>query len=153
VFRNHGPGSGTSLDHPHSQIVAAPVVPLLIRRRFDVARQHHDDFGTCLYLEVIQREVKDGRRVVADGRRVVGFQPFAAAVPFETWVMPRFHQASFGEADDEVLDELAGVLRRVLTGLRRALDDPPYTWSSTARRWATKGDRTSSGTSRSLAAS
>jgi UDPglucose--hexose-1-phosphate uridylyltransferase len=126
TFRNYGPGSGTSLEHPHSQIVAAPVVPPLVRQRFAVARQHFDDFGTCLYVEMLERELADGRRVVVKGDSVVAFQPFAAAAAFETWVMPRVHQASFGDADDHLLDELAGVLRAVLGGLRDALADPPY---------------------------
>ena len=72
IFRNHGRGSGTSLQHPHSQILAAPVVPLQVRRRLDVARQHFDDLGTCLYAEVLDRELGDGRRVVTVGERVVG---------------------------------------------------------------------------------
>jgi UDPglucose--hexose-1-phosphate uridylyltransferase len=126
VFRNHGPGSGTSLDHPHSQIVAAPVVPPLIRQRFDVTRRHFDDYGTCLYVEIVERELAEGHRVVLREGSIVAFQPFAATAMFETWVMPRFHQASFGEADDQLLDELASVLRAVLRGLRRVLDDPPY---------------------------
>ena len=126
VFRNHGPGSGTSLEHPHSQVLAAPVVPLQVRRRLDVARQHFDDLGTCLYAEVIDGELGDGRRVLTAGERVVAFQPFAAAVPFETWILPRSHQPSFGQAGDGLLDELAGVLRSVLQGLRVALEDPPY---------------------------
>jgi UDPglucose--hexose-1-phosphate uridylyltransferase len=40
--------------------------------------------------------------------------------------MPRFHQPSFGQATDELLDELASVLRSVLHGLRVVLRDPPY---------------------------
>jgi UDPglucose--hexose-1-phosphate uridylyltransferase len=126
VFRNHGQGSGTSLDHPHSQIVAAPVVPPFVRQRFDVTRRHFDDYGTCLYVEIVERELAEGRRVVLTEGSVVAFQPFAATAIFETWVMPRFHQASFAEADDQLLDELAVVLRAVLRGLRRVLDDPPY---------------------------
>lgn len=126
VFRNHGPASGTSLEHPHSQIVAAPVVPLQVRRRFDVARAHYDDFGTCLYLDLVERERQDGRRMLLDGERLVAFQPFAALAAYETWIVPRYHQPSFGRADDETLDELAGVLRAVLGALRRHLNDPPY---------------------------
>ena len=33
IFKNHGRGGGTSLEHPHSQLVAAPIVPLSIRYR------------------------------------------------------------------------------------------------------------------------
>jgi UDPglucose--hexose-1-phosphate uridylyltransferase len=56
----------------------------------------------------------------------VAFQPFASATPFETWIMPRVRQPSFGEVDDAALDDLASVLRTVLAGLGRALSDPDY---------------------------
>lgn len=128
IFRNHGPGAGTSLSHPHSQIVATPVVPIEIRHRFDVAMQHYDDLGTCLYVDIVERELLDGQRVVFQSERFVAFQPFASASPFETWIMPRFHQPSFGDVADAALDEFAHVLRAVLRGLRRALDDPDYNY-------------------------
>jgi UDPglucose--hexose-1-phosphate uridylyltransferase len=126
VFRNHGAASGTSLDHPHSQVVGAPVVPRLVRSRIDVARQRHDDAGACLYLEVLERELRAESRVVLAGNQLVAFQPFAPSASYETWIMPRFHQPSFGDASPGVLDELAGVLHSVLGALRAALDDPAY---------------------------
>ncbi len=126
LFRNHGSGSGTSLDHPHSQVLATPVVPLLVRRRFDVARQHFDDMGTCLYEELAQREVNEGARIVDLDADFVAFVPFAASAPYETWIMPRTRQASFGATSDDQLGALARLLRRVLSALRRVAEDPPY---------------------------
>jgi UDPglucose--hexose-1-phosphate uridylyltransferase len=128
IFRNHGAGGGTSLPHPHSQIVAAPVVPLLVRHRFDVARHHYDSTGHCLYVEILHRELADGRRIVAQNEGFVAFQPFAAASPFETWIMPRTHRASFADTTDEELAHLAPLLRDVLGGLRRLLGDPDYNY-------------------------
>ena len=126
IFRNHGVGAGTSISHPHSQIIATPIVPIEFRHRFDVAMQHYDDLGTCLYLDIVNRELRDGRRIVIQSQRFVAFQPFASTSPFETWIMPGVHQSSFGNLDDAALDDLASVLRGVLGGLRRALDDPDY---------------------------
>ncbi len=128
IFRNHGAGGGTSLPHPHSQIVAAPVVPLLVRHRFEVAMQHYDDTGRCIYAEILDRELADGRRIVAQNDGFVAFQPFAAASPFETWIMPRLHRTSFADTTDEDLARLAPLLRDVLAGLRRLLDDPDYNY-------------------------
>jgi UDPglucose--hexose-1-phosphate uridylyltransferase len=126
IFRNHGAASGTSLEHPHSQVVGTPVVPRLVRSRIDVARQRYDDAGSCLYLEVLERELRAERRVLIGDDRLVAFQPFAPSASYETWIMPRFHQPSFGDASPDVLDELARVLRGVLGALRAALDDPAY---------------------------
>lgn len=126
IFRNHGQRAGTSLSHPHSQIIAAPVVPMQIRHRFEVAIQHYDDAGTCLYLDNLAAELSDGQRLVHESQRFVAYQPYASVAPHETWIMPRSQEASFGEVTDATLDELSGVLRAILGGLARALDDPDY---------------------------
>ena len=128
IFRNHGAGAGTSLPHPHSQIVASHVVPLLVRHRFDVAMQHYDDTGNCLYMEILHRELADGRRIVTQNEGFVAFQPFAAAAPFETWIMPRTHRASFADTTDDELAHLAPLLRDVLGALRGLLNDPDYNY-------------------------
>ncbi len=128
IFRNHGAGAGTSLAHPHSQIVAAPVVPPLVRQRLEVAMQHFDDLGTCLYHDILERERSDGRRMLLEGASFAAFQPFASTVPFETWIMPRVLQSSFGAVTDEQLRELAHTLRRTLAALRVALGDPDYNY-------------------------
>ena len=126
IFRNHGSAAGTSLAHPHSQIMATPVVPIQIRHRFEVAMQHYDDMGTCLYVDLMERELRDGRRIVLETPHFVAFQPYASAMPFETWIMPRGPHPCFGDATDAMLDELAPIVRSVLAGLANVLDDPDY---------------------------
>jgi UDPglucose--hexose-1-phosphate uridylyltransferase len=128
IFRNHGAGAGTSLPHPHSQIVATPVIPPLVRHRVDVAVQHYEETGHCLYVEILHRELADERRIVFENEGFVAFQPFASAAPFETWIVPRAHRASFADTTDEELTQFAPVLREVLGGLRRLLDDPDYNY-------------------------
>src|SRR5439155_22970267 len=122
ILRNHGVRAGTTNTHPHLQIVGAPVVPIQMRHRFDVAMQHYDDHGTCLYVDLLERELHDGRRVVLETPDFVAFQPFAAVAPFETWIMPRIAQPAFGDASDSTLSHLAPVLRKVLAGLADVLD-------------------------------
>lgn len=126
IFRNHGARAGTSIAHPHSQIVSTPVVPIQVRHRFDVAMQHYDDLGTCLYVDLLERELHDGRRIVLETPEFVAFQPFAAVAPFETWIMPRAPQPAFGDVQDVALEDLAPVLRNVLAGLAGVLGDPDY---------------------------
>ncbi|MEV0267888.1 galactose-1-phosphate uridylyltransferase [Hamadaea sp. NPDC050747] len=126
IFRNHGSASGTSLDHPHSQIVSTPFVPPQAQQRLEHARRHFDRTHVNLYADVLGNELRDGRRIVSTRSDLVAFQPYASIVPFETWIVPRHPQASFGHIDDSVLDQLAGMTRVVLGGLREVLHDPPY---------------------------
>lgn len=126
VFRNHGRDAGTSLGHPHAQAVALPVLPTLTRRRLEVARRWFAETGTGVYERLASDAAENGERVVAASDRLVAFVPFAAGAPFETWISPRIHEASFGHLPDADLVDLARILRAVLVSLRAALGDPPY---------------------------
>ncbi len=126
VFKNFGPLAGTSLVHPHSQIVATPVFLPRLLRRLDVATRYYDENGTCVYDEVIRAEQESGDRMVDEHGSFVAFEPWAATSPFETWIAPTFHQGSFGALADEEIDDLAAVLVRTLTAVRRACGDPDF---------------------------
>lgn len=128
IFKNHGETAGTSLEHPHSQLVATPVPPMLLRRKFDVAIGHYDDTGRCLYQDLVDAEMGAKVRVVVETDRFVVFHPYASRVPFETWIAPKQHESSFGNIAAEDLPELAAVLQRTLAGLHRALGNPDFNY-------------------------
>jgi UDPglucose--hexose-1-phosphate uridylyltransferase len=126
IFKNHGLGAGTSLEHPHSQLVATTIVPRHIRMQYEVAISYYDDTGRCLYNDLAAREQDAGTRIVLDTERYLVFHPFASHRPFETWVMPREHQSSFVQASPEDLQSLASVLRLTLLKLYQGLNNPDY---------------------------
>jgi galactose-1-phosphate uridylyltransferase-like protein len=53
MFRNHSAGAGSSLDHPHCQILATPVMPNDVRRRTLDAQQFFNENGCCLFCKMI----------------------------------------------------------------------------------------------------
>ena len=126
LFKNFGALAGTSLTHPHSQIVATPVFLPRLQRRLDVATRYYDEHGSCVYDDVIAAERRSQVRVVDEVGGFIAFEPWAAQSPFETWIAPTFHQGSFGELGDDHLDDLAGILIRSLRAVRTACGDPDY---------------------------
>ena len=126
IFKNHGDAAGTSLAHPHSQLVATPVPPMLMRLKYDVATSHYDDTGRCLYCDIVEEELRAQTRVVLETDQFVVFHPYASRAPFETWIAPKRHQASFGQVSADDLAKLAPVLRRILRGLYDRLGDPDF---------------------------
>ncbi|MBI5561096.1 MAG: DUF4931 domain-containing protein, partial [Deltaproteobacteria bacterium] len=86
IFKNYGEGAGTSLEHPHSQLIATPVVPLQFRDRIQAALHYFDDTGSCLVCDVLKMELKDSVRVVTDSEHFATFIPYAALSPFHTWI-------------------------------------------------------------------
>jgi UDPglucose--hexose-1-phosphate uridylyltransferase len=126
VFKNNGSIGGATLEHPHCQLIATPVVPPEIRRKYSVASQYHDEMGRNLYRAVMEDELRAARRVVLETDHFVALQPFASRVPFETWVFPRAVQSSFGHLHGEAVVDFARVLKRVLAGIVRALGHSNY---------------------------
>jgi UDPglucose--hexose-1-phosphate uridylyltransferase len=128
IFKNHGLGAGTSLEHPHSQLVATAVVPRHLRMRQQVALDYYDATGRCVYSDLALLEADMGIRLVASSDRFVAFHPFASSRPFETWILPRARQPSFSEASPDDLSDLAGILRTILIKLHRGLNNPDFNY-------------------------
>lgn len=128
LFKNCGEQAGTSLSHPHSQLVATPVVPLWIQTKHAVARRHWDVHRRCLYCDILEAELGQKERVLFETDRFGVFHPFASRLPFETWIMPKRHTPSFGDLQDDELAELARVLRATFRLLGHGLGPFPFNY-------------------------
>ncbi|MEE8419753.1 MAG: galactose-1-phosphate uridylyltransferase [Dehalococcoidales bacterium] len=126
IFKNHGRESGTSLHHPHSQLVATPIITPYFHSRFDIAQDYHADMGTCLYCDILNEELEKKERIVADTGEFIVLHPFASRTPWETWIIPKKHRASFGLLPASDLPELSRVLKDTLLCLHDVLDNPAY---------------------------
>jgi len=128
IFRNHGARAGTSLAHPHSQIIATPIVPPHVRYPMEQAVMYYDRFGRCVYCDMLEEEIEQKERIIMETENFVTFCPYASRSPFETRIYPKKHKASYMLIDNNEIDELADVLRTVLGKLRVCLDDPDYNY-------------------------
>jgi UDPglucose--hexose-1-phosphate uridylyltransferase len=72
--------------------------------------------------------MEDQRRVVLENSSFLAFVPYAAEVPFEVWIMPKMHQASFSAISDRSKSDLSGVLQELLARLHGKLGDPDYNY-------------------------
>lgn len=126
VFKNHGPGAGCSLEHPHSQLVGLPVIPASVRGRTQTALAYYRKHDRCVFCDMIASEWSDPVRVVASNESFVAFVPFAAYSPYSLWLFPRQHSHSFVKLPDAQIEALASLLRDVLGRLYRHLGDPDY---------------------------
>lgn len=126
VFKNHGAAAGTSLEHPHSQIVGLPVIPSNVRGRMQIPLSHYRKFNRCVFCDMVKSELSDGERVVESNAEFVAFVPFAAYSPFSIWVFPLRHNHCFGLITDEEIASLGVLLQGVLGRLYNSLGDPDY---------------------------
>ncbi|MFP4369714.1 MAG: galactose-1-phosphate uridylyltransferase [Candidatus Kapaibacterium sp.] len=128
IFRNHGPGAGTSLEHPHSQILVTGIVPGDVRYREEEAQKYYDEWGSCVFCDMIAHELETGLRVIFENETFMAIVPYAAEVPYEVWIMPKRHQADFGEIKQEEINDMAQALKHVLTVIYFKLNDPDYNY-------------------------
>lgn len=126
LFRNHGSEAGASLAHPHSQLIATAVPPPAVVREEEAARERYDELSGCAYCALLEREVEEGARVVLGNDAFVAFVPYAAAVPYELWILPRRHRADFGGLPEDEQAAFAEILQATLARLRQRLGDPDY---------------------------
>ena len=126
VFKNHGGAAGATLDHPHSQLIALPVVPEYVREELDGARRHFELKERCVFCDMVQQELRDGRRIVQENADIVAIAPYAPRFAFETWLLPKAHGSRFEQTPRHVSESLARLLKAVLQRLDRALESPPW---------------------------
>jgi UDPglucose--hexose-1-phosphate uridylyltransferase len=128
IFKNHGDQAGATLEHTHTQLIATPIIPKSIQEELEGARRYYELKERCVFCDIVQQESAEvGRRLVSMNDGFLALAPFAPRFPFETWILPRRHDASFEvlEQQEEVRD-LAAMLKDTLQRLNRALDRPPF---------------------------
>lgn len=126
TFRNSGTAAGASINHPHSQIIALPVVPRRVRDQLEVARAHYRNKQRSIYGDILRQELEAGSRVVEENAHFVVFCPYASQFPFETTIYPKRHQHDFTAMTAEEKAAFSEVLPRTLRRMRDALGNPAY---------------------------
>jgi len=128
VFKNSGPASGTTIEHPHSQVVGIPVTPLHIRSRIENAMRFFDDTGGCLMCRIIKDELREGTRIVMDTKHFTAFVPYAALSPFHTWIFPKKHSGFFADMQSEEIWDLASSLKSIMARVYHGLNNPDFNY-------------------------
>ena len=126
VFKNHGEAAGASLEHPHSQLIATPIIPIMVSEELAGAATYFGMKERCVWCDILRQERRSRQRVVAEADGFMALAPFAPRFPFETWILPVRHRSAFEESGIEEIRGLAAALRDLLGRINRTLGDPPY---------------------------
>jgi len=126
LFKNKGKEAGASLAHPHSQIVATPIIPKGVKEEIYAADRFFKRFQECVFCRTIREELANIERVIMINTHFAVLAPYASRFPFEMRIHPLRHSPSFSATRDEELPSLAEGLTSVLARLKAILLDPPY---------------------------
>lgn len=122
LFRNHGREAGASLAHAHSQLIGTAFVPTQIEREYEALKAFREKKGTCSLCQIAAIESKSERKILKTSDFVV-IAPWASVFPFEFWIIPIKHSATFSRGD---LIGLSKVIWLSFGALAGAVSDPPY---------------------------
>jgi UDPglucose--hexose-1-phosphate uridylyltransferase len=128
ILKNQGISAGALLNHTHSQIIATPIMPKLVKEKLDGAKSYYDYKERCIFCDMIRQELAESARVVEESRHFLVFTPFAPRFPFEVWIYPKRHSCAYAESSKEEIMDFSRVLRHALKRIGAVLNNPPYNY-------------------------
>ena len=142
-FCNHGPQAGATLAHPHLQILAAPLIPALVRDKAANLAEYLRRTGRCLLCDTLEAELRDGRRVIAQNSSWVALAPWASCFSYEMRFVPQTHESRISDSSIENLADLAQILKWALERLEKIHQNLSY--NLIIHSGAARGDGTAGG--------
>jgi UDPglucose--hexose-1-phosphate uridylyltransferase len=128
IFKNVGPAAGASLEHVHSQLVALSSVPEVIEQELKSCGEFFQQQKRSLLLDMLERELSAGQRIVRETEHFVAFCPYASRFGYEVWVAPRRHQPRYEDVAAGELGELSGLARDIIGRIERAVGQASYNY-------------------------
>jgi len=121
LYKDYGASAGQEFSHPTSQITATMFVPRRVLYELRAGREYFQAKERCVFCDILAQEERQAARVIEARGDYVALGPYAPRVPYETWIMPRNHEASFertGLTKPGLRTNLAALLRRTLQRIR-----------------------------------
>jgi UDPglucose--hexose-1-phosphate uridylyltransferase len=120
-FRNTGPEAGSTLHHPHAQLLALPLVPPAMLQQLQREEAHRARTGTSMLSSMLESERASSTRIVIDEGGTIAFCPWASEVPFEVWIADDLGDTPFVHASVETVARVGRQLGAVMWALERSL--------------------------------
>jgi UDPglucose--hexose-1-phosphate uridylyltransferase len=126
IFKNYGKSAGASIVHPHSQIVAMPVIDPDVARSLDGSAKYYRSHKECVHCVMLDWEKEKGERIVFENEDFIVLCPFVSRVSFETRIYPKKHLSYFERITLEQKLSLSKAVKVALGKIKKNLDDPDY---------------------------
>jgi UDPglucose--hexose-1-phosphate uridylyltransferase len=120
---NAGTDAGSSIEHPHGQLLGIPFVP---RELVDEQGSFTRFAGGCLLCTASAYEERSGWRIVDAGEHAIVYSPYWAGSPYEMLVVPRTHDTHLHTADADSLQGVGEAVRDGLAALRHERGEVAY---------------------------
>ncbi len=128
IYKDCGKTASDLYHHPHSRIIATPVIPKGIKEELNGAKAYYQYKERCIFCDIINEELRTGNRIIMETNYFIAFSPFAPRSPFEYWIMPRRHNCAFNDINNEELEDLSLTLMTTVKKVKNIFKNPPYSY-------------------------
>jgi len=126
IFKNFGYKAGSTQEHPHTQILALPIMPqdelVFLERNMKYYHRH----GRGIMEDILQNEISDKKRIVSEIGNFVAFCPYASSFPFEVMIVPTQNFMSLEQCSREDVKSLSVIVKEVFQKLTKQLGEFDY---------------------------
>jgi UDPglucose--hexose-1-phosphate uridylyltransferase len=126
IFKNYGASAGASLEHPHTQIIALPMVPKNVKEEIMGAQNYFEYRERCIFCDMIRQELQEKERLIMENKNFFAFCPFVSRFPFEIWIMPKKHSGYFNQTPYEAIPDLAMILKGIVAKVKKVFGETAY---------------------------
>lgn len=126
IIHNHGMKAGATVAHPHSQIIASPIVPDGIERIVEGAHLYYQTHKRDLVQTIIDYEQETGSRVIYENEDFIAIAPYASKTAYEIEIFPKDVQAHFAYTKPSAMYHLAQIYKYILKAYYLQLGDIDY---------------------------
>lgn len=125
LFENRGEVVGVTMPHPHGQAYGYPFVPSKLAQEVASAQEYLQEKGHCLFCDLLQQELRDGRRIIFQNAHFTVYVPFFSPITYGVHITANRHIADLSEMTDEERDALGETVRDC-AGMYDSLFDMPF---------------------------
>ena len=126
IFHNHGQEAGSTAPHPHTQILALPIIPPDVSHSLNGSRRYFHEHNRCAHCQMINRELKEKKRIIYQNKDMIVITPFVSRTEFEVRIFPKKHFAYFEKIKDQELAYLVDALKFAFFKIHKNLKDPAF---------------------------
>ncbi len=126
VFKNFGGDAGATQEHPHTQILALPIMPQTELVFLERNTRYYQRHGRGKVEDMVYNELLNKERIIEEIGVFVAFCPFASAFPFEVMIAPKRNIKSLEYCYRDDVTDLSILIRHVFKKLSAQLGDFDY---------------------------
>jgi len=112
--------------HPHSHIIAMPVIPRRIDEEISGILDYYGRKERCIFCDILKEETSNKKRIILETIHFLVFTPFASRYPFETWIVPKRHISDFHHITEDEIEDLSVAMQSLFMRFYKLFSNPPY---------------------------